>query len=194
MRYPLFIRKLNKGISRVSGAIILLISALAVYEAIARHFFTSPTSWTLNFSCFIFLWAIFMGSAYAFQEHGHVAVDLLRDLIDKKNPSRKIRRVVSVIGYCVSCVVVIVFFYGGWRLCVKAIELDQLAPVMFYFPLIWVYPAIVVGSALMLLTLAFIIMDFRMIMSPVAIKEKHIFNINLTFINGLEPVESPEVR
>jgi len=49
--------------------------------------------------------------------------------------------------------------YGGWRLCIKAIELDMLAPVTFRLPLIFVYPAIVIGAALMLLTLFFIILD-----------------------------------
>lgn len=160
MKYPGFMKTINKYVARFSGAIIFGISALAVFEAISRQFFSRPTNWTLNISCYVFIWAIFLGSAYAFQEHGHVAVDLLRDFIDKKTaPSRMVRRVLAVIGYCISFVVIAVFLYGGWKLCIKGIELNQLAPTTFYLPLIWVYPAVVVGSALMLLTLFFMILD-----------------------------------
>ena len=160
MQYPALMRKINKTVARCSGAVFFIVSALAVFEAIARHFFSSPTSWTINISCFAFLWAIFLGSAYAFQEHGHVSVDMLRDLIEKRTKSGpSARRAMSVAGYCISFVIVMVFFYGGWQLCVKAITLDQLAPTIFYFRLIWVYPAIVAGSALMLVTLVFIILD-----------------------------------
>lgn len=160
MKYPTFMRRLNRGIARFSGAIIFVISALAVYESIARQFFNSPTSWTLNISCYVFIWAIFLGSAYAFQEHGHVAVDLLRDFIDRKTrPSRTMRRVLAISGYCISFIVIAVFLYGGWRLCMRGLALNQMAPVTFHLPLIWVYPSIVVGSILMLLTLFFMILD-----------------------------------
>ena len=160
MKYPIFMKKLNLGIARFAGAIIFIVSALAVYEAVARYFFGKPTNWTLNISAYVFIWAIFLGSAYAFQEHGHVAVDLIRDLIDKRTkPSRTVRRVLSIIGYCISFVVITVFMQGGWRLAVRSIELNQMAPLTFRFPLIWVYPSIVAGSVLMLLTLVFIILD-----------------------------------
>ena len=160
MQYPKFMKTLNKWLARFSGGVILGISILAVFEAISRQLFGMPTNWTLNMSCYIFLWAIFLGSSYAFQEHGHVAVDLLRDFIDKKtSPSRMPRRVISIIGYVLAFIVISIFLYGGWKLCVKGIELNQLAPVTFHLPLIWIYPAIVVGCILMLLTLFFIILD-----------------------------------
>jgi len=160
MKYPLLMRKINRMVARVSGAIIFLIAVFAVYEAITRYFFARPTSWTLNISSYIFIWAIFLGSAYAFQEHGHVAVDLLRDFVDKRtSPSHTARRVMSIGGYSISFIVVSVFLYGGWRLCIQGIALNELAPAVFYFPLIWVYPSIVIGSALMILTLVFIILD-----------------------------------
>lgn len=160
MKYPKFMREINKWAARVSGSIVFGISALAVMEALLRQFFASPTKWSLNISCFVFIWALFLGSAYAFQEHGHVAVDLLRDLIDKKTaPSRMVRRVLAIIGYCISAVVIVVFMYGGWKLCEKAISMNALAPVTFYYPMIWIYPAIVVGCVLMLATLFFMILD-----------------------------------
>jgi len=147
-------------IARVAGGILFGIAALAVYEAIARYFFASPTSWTLNMSTYVFIWAIYLGSAYAFQEHGHVAVDLIRDFVDKRTkPSRTARRVMAIAGYCVSFFVVSLFLYSGWLLCVKGITYNQLAPAVFYYPLILVYPAIVLGSALMIVTLFFMLLD-----------------------------------
>lgn len=160
MKYPKFMRRINGGAAFFSGTIVFLISVLAVFEAISRQFFNSPTKWTLNLSCYVFIWAIFLGSSYAFQEHGHVAVDLLRDFIDKKTaPSRTVRRVLAIIGYCISAVVIAVFLYGGVKLCEKSLAFGQMAPTTFPLPLFPFHLAIVVGCALMLLTLFFMILD-----------------------------------
>jgi TRAP-type C4-dicarboxylate transport system permease small subunit len=153
--------RVNKLSAYICGIIVFIASALAVMESILRKFFSSPTSWTLNLSTGIFIWAAFLGSSWAFQELGHVSVDLIRDVIDKHTASDKRwpRRIVSIIGYIVSFTVIYAFLYGGWRLCVRSIQLNQLAPYNFKFPLIISYSAMVVGSILMMVTLVFIIMD-----------------------------------
>ena len=90
MKYPAFFRKLNGGLAFFCGCLIFLTGIFSVIEAIMRGLFSSPTIWTLNVSCYLLIWAIFLGSPYAFQTHGHVAVDLLRDAIDKIAHSEKI--------------------------------------------------------------------------------------------------------
>jgi TRAP-type C4-dicarboxylate transport system permease small subunit len=153
--------RINKFGAYVCGIIVFIASALAVMESILRKFFGSPTSWTLNLSTGIFIWAAFLGSSWAFQELGHVSVDLFRGVIDNHTSGEKRwpRRILAVFGYMVSFTVISAFLYGGWRLCVRAIQLNQLAPYNFKFPLIISYSAMVVGSVLMMITMLFIIMD-----------------------------------
>ena len=161
MKYPEFLIKLNKACAGLSGIIIFLSAAMSVTESIRRQFFNSPTIWSLNIMCYTFIWAAFLGSGYAFQEQGHVAVDLLRDQVDKwtKKTGRKARRIMSVIGYCCSFVVVYCFLFGGWKLCVRAITFNQMANFPFTYPLIIPYTVIVIGSVLMMITLIFIVLD-----------------------------------
>ena len=161
MRYPKFMVSINRIGSYICGGIVLGGSALAVMESILRKVFESPTNWSLNLTSAIFVWASFLGSSWAFQEHGHVSVDLLRTAIDKhtKGEKRMPRRVLSIIGYIISFIVIAAMLYGGWKLCIQAVTLNEMAPYAFKFPLIISYAAIVVGSIQMLATLVFIILD-----------------------------------
>ena len=161
MKYPKFMTYLNQICGYVSGSIVLIASFLAVMESILRKVFASPTTWSLNLTGGVFIWAAFLGSSWAFQEVGHVSIDLVRDYIDNRTKSAKRmpRRIISLLGYVFSFIVIAVFLYGGWLLCERAIKLNQLAPYNFKFPLIISYSAIVVGSVMMLLTIFFIALD-----------------------------------
>ena len=164
MRYPKFMYVINKIGAYFCGGYTLVISLLAVMESILRKVFASPTTWTLNLSTGLFTWAAFLGSSWAFQELGHVSVDLFRNLVDSKstNAKRMPRRVMAIIGYVISFLVMCAFLYGGWFVTSKSINPDgsfQLATYAFKFPTILSYLPIIIGSVQMMLTLIFIILD-----------------------------------
>ncbi len=161
MKYPRVLEKVNRVTALISGSIVFAAAVLAVMESLLRQVLSRPTVWTLNITCSVFIWAAFLGSAYAFQEHGHVAVDLLRDAVDKrtKKPGRLPRRIMAIFGYLCSSIIIMGFLYGGWIISQEAIEQHQMANFIFKFPLIYSYSAIVVGSVLMMVTLVFMILD-----------------------------------
>ncbi len=161
MNYPKFMTAINKACGYIAGSIVLAASFLAVAESIMRKVFLSPTTWSLNLTQGIFIWAAFLGSSWAFQEVGHVSIDMVRDLIDRhtKGKKRWPRRSVAIIGYLVSGTVLSVLLYAGWNLCLRAIQFNQMAPYNFKFPYIISYAAIVVGAVLQVLTILFIILD-----------------------------------
>jgi TRAP-type C4-dicarboxylate transport system permease small subunit len=72
MNYPKFMTKVNRCCAYISGGIVFGASLLAVIESILRKVFQSPTTWSLNLSQGIFIWAEFLGSSWVFQEIGHV--------------------------------------------------------------------------------------------------------------------------
>ncbi len=115
MRFPKWLASINKVCAYISGAIVFLGSALAVMESLLRKVFVSPTDWSLNLTQGVFIWAAFLGSSYAFQELGHVCVDMFRDIFDRhtKNPRRPLRRTLAVIGYIISAFVVFFLTRGG---------------------------------------------------------------------------------
>ena len=161
MKYPKFMTMINKVCAYICGGIVLGASCLAVMESILRKVFRAPTPWSLNLTMGIFIWAAFLGSAWAFQELGHVSVDMVRDIVDRrsKSPKRMPRRVMAIIGYLPPLAVCLAFFYGGWKLSARAISFNSYAPYNFKFPTIISYSAIVVGAVLMFATVVFIILD-----------------------------------
>ena len=159
MRYPTFLRKLNGGLAFVCGCLVFVTGIFAVLEAIMRGLFSSPTIWTLNVSCYLLIWIVFLGSPYAFQTHGHVAVDLLRDVVDKFAPSRIPRRAMSIIGYVVSMAFLFSLLYAGYGSVARALEYGTMTTTTVPIPMVCLQIAIVIGCILMLLTLVFIILD-----------------------------------
>ena len=161
MKYPKFMTWINRITAYMCGGIVLGASVLAVMESVLRKVFRAPTPWSLNLTMGIFIWAAFLGSSWAFQELGHVSVDMVREIVDKhsKSPKRMPRRVISIIGYIPPLAVCVAFFYGGWKLCARSIQFNSYAAYNFRFPLIISYSAIVVGAVLMFFTILFIILD-----------------------------------
>ena len=159
MKYPAFWRKLNNVLAFCAGCLILLTGLFAVFEAIMRGVFDRPTKWTLNLSCYLLIYIVFLSSPYAFQSHGHVLVDLFRDIMDKVFPNRIPRRISAVFGYTVSLAFVGALLYAGWKMVAKAIKYGTLTTTTIPIPLVWLQIAIVIGCVLMILTLIFIILD-----------------------------------
>lgn len=159
MTFPVFVKKLNRVIAIICGCMVVIISILTVFEAVARAVFNSPTSWSLNFCTWLLIWFAFLGSAYSFQEHGHVGVDMFKDFLDKHTKTRLPRRIMAVSGYCVSIVFIGVLLYGGIQLSRRAVSLHQMTATVTPIPMVVLTSAMVAGCLLMILTLVCIILD-----------------------------------
>ena len=161
MKYPVIWAKINKGIAVVAGCLALVIACFSVFEAVARYVFNSPTSWTLNVSCYILVWSIFLGSSYAFQEGSHVGVDMVKDWVDKKTKGKKRhpRRVMSIIGYILTFIFLMVILYGAFGLIQKAIAYHTLTLATNPIPVAVLYLGMIIGTILMLITLVLMILD-----------------------------------
>lgn len=161
MKYPKLWGKINKAIAAVAGVLALVIAFLSVYEAVARYVFNSPTSWSLNVCCYLLVWSIFLGSSYAFQEGSHVGVDMVKDWVDKKTKGAKRipRRIMSIAGYVITFIFLVVILYGAVGLTQKAMMYNQMTQATHPIPISVLYAGMMLGTVLMLITLIFIILD-----------------------------------
>jgi TRAP-type C4-dicarboxylate transport system permease small subunit len=161
MRYPLKWKKFVDKLGLASGCITLGIAALSIMEAISRYFFHSPTSWSLSVCCYMLIFLAYLASPYAFQEGGHVAVDLLRNHIDRfdKTGKRIPRRVLAVIGYCMTIIFVVILLVSAWSLAKIAIQYGRLSIMTPEIPMWILYMPMMVGSVFMLITLVFMVLD-----------------------------------
>ena len=160
MNYPKAWKKVTTIFATIAGVFALIIALLSVMEAILRHFFDAPTSWSLNVCCYLLIWVLFLGSPYAFQEHGHVGVDLFKDVVDKLTKRGRLpRRLMAIVGYLLTLVFLAVILYGSFGMVEKAIKFNIMTTATDPIPIIYLYAALVIGTVLMIVTVIFIVLD-----------------------------------
>jgi C4-dicarboxylate transporter DctQ subunit len=150
--------RFNLVLAIISGILVTIIGFLAVFEAVMRGLFNSPTSWGSDVSQYLLIWAIFLGTSYSLQEKGHVAVDFIRDAVANAG-WLKVRYVLAIIGYLFCLVVIIVLLWQGYDTWIRAIAVNKLTTANLQIPIAYLYTAIVFGSICMLTTAFCIIID-----------------------------------
>lgn len=72
----------------ITGTTLTLCVILVNLNVIFRYALKSPIKWTDEVVTSLFVWTVFMGSAYAHRKHSHLGVDIVVNLIHGK--SRKV--------------------------------------------------------------------------------------------------------
>ena len=158
IRYPKFYRKITNILGLLSGWLVFIVAALAVYEIIMRGVFNRPTGWSMDISTYLLLWIIFTGVSYSLEVKGQVAVDIVRSFFKKRNnkPGLKIS---TVMGYLVGLIVSVVFLYNGYSMSRLALRYNRLTPSAVQIPQVLLTSAILLGGIMMIITIVFIILD-----------------------------------
>ena len=69
----------------ICGFTLTLCVILVNLNVIFRYFLNSPIKWTDEVVTSLFIWTVFMGSAYAHRRHAHLGVDIVVNLIHGKS-------------------------------------------------------------------------------------------------------------
>ncbi|MGE4277693.1 MAG: TRAP transporter small permease [Lawsonibacter sp.] len=65
----------------ITGVTLTLCTIIVNLNVIMRYFFNQPMFWAEEVSTGLFVWTVFVGSAYAFRKHAHLGVDILINAI-----------------------------------------------------------------------------------------------------------------
>ena len=68
----------------ICGATLTACLILVNVNVIFRYFLNNPINWTDEVVTSLFVWTVFMGSAYAHRKHAHLGVDIVANLIHGK--------------------------------------------------------------------------------------------------------------
>ena len=159
MRYPKLWRKIVNALALISGLLALLTGFLSVFEAVSRYFFHHPTSWSLTITQYILLYLVFFASPYAFQECGHVAIDIARSAADKIEPTGRLRKCMAVFGYIAAMVFIAFLFKAVWAALMTALQHNKMTLSIPIVPMWVLYVPMLIGLALMAITIIFMILD-----------------------------------
>ena len=65
----------------ICGTTLTLCVILVNVNVVFRYFLNSPIKWTDEVVTSLFVWTVFMGSAYAHRRHAHLGVDIVVNLV-----------------------------------------------------------------------------------------------------------------
>ncbi|MBO5640721.1 MAG: TRAP transporter small permease [Oscillospiraceae bacterium] len=81
---PLFKRIMTNLDAVICGVTLTICVILVNANVIFRYFLNNPIKWTDEVVTSLFIWTVFMGSAYAHRKHAHLGVDIVVNLIHGK--------------------------------------------------------------------------------------------------------------
>jgi C4-dicarboxylate transporter DctQ subunit len=157
---PTRIRKIVDGLilwaAVLGGFLFIVITLIVFYEIVARYVFNSPTTWSIDVSIYLVMWATFLGAAYTLKEGGHIMVDVvLRKFSIRKVHTIRLATYTLVTAFC------LVLMWQGTLACIDAVRYGEVTLSAHRFPLWLPMSAIPVGSFLLSLQSVFNIIDSR---------------------------------
>lgn len=96
-------------IGRVTMMLIVLLTAVMLYEVILRYIFEAPTLWANELSLWLAGFVFLCAGLYAMQQRSHIRIVLLYDVVP-----RWIQRIFDILS--TACIILFAFFlvYGGY--------------------------------------------------------------------------------
>lgn len=137
----------------ITGVTLTLATIVVNANVIMRYFLKSPIHWSEEVATGLFVWTVFIGSAYAYRKHAHLGVDILVNAF----PDR-IRAVVKVIMDILELFVLVMLFYISSLYVMNT--LDKLSNTL-RVPSWYVSSAVPIGFGLSLIySIYFLIKDY----------------------------------
>ena len=144
------LKKINRLAATLAGCILLFITLAIFIDVFLRYFFNSPSIWITEVSTYLFLYIIFLGTAYALQLDMHIKVTFIVGFLGAR--LTKIIDLLTAIFAMIFCLVLL------WQTTVMtwtAFKEDWTSPTMLSAPYAVIYIIMVIGTLLLFLTFFF---------------------------------------
>ncbi|WP_281758224.1 TRAP transporter small permease [Succinatimonas hippei] len=126
-------KKFAAGEAVVIGVLLLIMSAFAFLQVLARYCFSISIVWCEEVTRYCMIWMTFIGTAYAVSKQEHINIDMMTEWVKHKT-GFDLRHILNILilGFSLFCV-----FYG-WHLVVSTQASGQMTPAL-RIPMYWVY-------------------------------------------------------
>ena len=137
---------INRCVQYVGFVQLSLMTLIIILQVFYRYVLGSSLSWSEESARFLFIWVVLLGASMGVKESFHVSVTLFKDMLP-----RRIKVTVDVLVNLLTGVVAAIMVVYG--LSIAETVSIQLSPAV-RISMFWVYLAIPVSGALMLVHLA----------------------------------------
>ena len=131
----------------VTAVTLSLCVIIANLNVIMRYFFNNPLQWNDEVVTGLFVWTVFIGSAYAYRKHAHLGVDIVVKLFSDK-PKAVIQDVISILELLVLIMLTVISAEYVYNLIyVRGVYKPAVSDIL-RFPRWWVGIAVPIGFGL----------------------------------------------
>ncbi len=146
MRHFLRFEDITTGIAlRLSITFLVIAAGLALYQVTTRFVFGVPSTWSEVITRSSMIWSVFLGVAVAFRHGAMISVDVIQNTLP-----RRLGLSLFVIANLASLLFFTILFWQGWLMTERVVP-QRLAALEV--SIAWVYAALPVGSAFILVAI-----------------------------------------
>jgi len=131
----------------IAGICILIITAITLYEIIARYIFHRPPFWAFDISSYLLLVVAVFSGVYAMANDGHVRFTMVVDKLRLKT-----RRKVMFVGLVLGLAYCVLLFQQAIKLGIMAVQRNIYTHMQIRIPDIYLYLVIIIGAFFLCLT------------------------------------------
>ncbi len=132
----------------ITGVTLTICVILVNANVLMRYFFNNPIRWAEEVVTSLFVWTVFIGSAFAYRRHSHLGVDILVNLLPgKAKPA--VKAIVSVLELLVLIMLTVISSQYVYHLIVSpAGKIKIVMTDMLRVPKWWTGIAVPIGFGL----------------------------------------------
>ena len=144
--------KVRKTIDRILEVLVVVVMAVLVLDVVwnvaSRYLLNAPSSFSVELARYLLIWVGLLGGAYASGKKEHIAINLLPQKLQKRNPAKR-KRLDIFINILIILFALFVFVIGGSRLMYIAFKMTQVSATM-QIPMGIVYLALPLSGLLII--------------------------------------------
>ncbi|MEW6665346.1 MAG: TRAP transporter small permease [Thermodesulfobacteriota bacterium] len=141
------LKKVNTVCATIAGIVLLFIAFSIFVDVFMRYVFNRPTIWITEISTYLFLYVIYLATAYALQEGTHIKVTFFLGCFEKKT-----ERFIDLITQIMAIAFTVVLVWQTSAMTWSALKGNWTTPTMLNVPFAMIHGIMVLGSSLLLLS------------------------------------------
>ncbi len=144
--------KVRETIDRILEILVVVVMVVlvldVVWNVVSRYLLNAPSSFSVELARYLLIWVGLLGGAYASGKKEHIAINLLPQKLQKRNPVKR-RNLDILINILIILFALFVFVIGGSRLMFIAFKMTQVSATM-QIPMGIVYLALPLSGLLII--------------------------------------------
>lgn len=145
-----FVERINAFFGLVGGLLIVVSCVAISYEVVARYYFKSPHTWSLEFNIFLLVAATFLAAGFTQMRRGHVGTEVLESVMSTGWNRRRIL-LGDILSLLLCAFIGVKVWQYAWQAWSEGWTTDSV-----WAPHLWI-PYALMGAGLTLITAEYVV-------------------------------------